>query len=132
MVNKKSWTVGMMVPLAVATMVATAPAASAAKVIPTVASGPCSAGSLWTVKAKPDNSGMEIELQIDSNVTGQTWNVRVTDNEELVTEDTKVTLAPSGSFTVRALTADRVGVDHIEALATNPGTNETCIAQVNR
>jgi len=75
---------------------------------------------------------MEIELQIDSNVIGQTWNVRVTDNEELVAEDTKVTLAPSGSFTVRALTADRVGVDHIAGLARNPGTDETCIAQVNR
>jgi len=129
--NKKSWTVGMMIPLAVATIVATAPAASAAPVPPTQANGRCSAGSLWTIKAKPDNGRIEVELQVDSNRIGESWTVRITDNGELVSEDTKVTLPPSGSFTVQTLTADRAGVDHFEGVARNTATDETCTAQVD-
>jgi hypothetical protein len=131
-VNKKPWTVGMMIPLAVATMVATAPAASAVKVPPTVANGQCSAGSLWTITAKPDNGRMEIEFQVNSNRIGESWTVRITDNGELVSEATPVTLAPSGSFTVRTITADRAGVDHFVGVARNTGTDETCTAQVDR
>jgi len=58
--------------------VATAPAASAVRVIPTRASGLCSAGSHRTIKAKPDNGRLEVELRIDSNRVGQLWTVRIT------------------------------------------------------
>jgi hypothetical protein len=130
--SKKSWTVGMVIPLAVATMTATAPAASAAKVVPTVASGRCSAGSHWTIKAKPDNARMEVEFQVDSNRNGQRWTVRITDNRHLVFAGTRATLPPSGAFTVRRLTTNRVGVDHFVGVARNPRTHETCTARVNR
>ena len=130
--NTKPWTVGMTIPLAVATMVATAPVASAVKVPPTVATGQCSAGSLWTITAKPDNGRMEVEFQVDSNRIGESWTVRITDNDELVSEATPVTLAPSGSFTVRTLTTDRAGVDHVVGVARSMGIDETCNAQVNR
>ena len=58
--SKKSWAVGMMIPFAAATIVASAPAASA-KTVAAQASGRCSSGSHWTMKAKPDNGRMELE-----------------------------------------------------------------------
>ena len=65
--STKSWTAGlMMLPLAAATVLATAPAASA-KTVAAQASGRCSMGSHWKSKAKPDSARMELELQIDSN-----------------------------------------------------------------
>ena len=63
--NKKLRAVGMIIPFAAAAMVATAPAASA-RTVAAQASGRCSMGSHWTMKAKPDNGRMELELEVDS------------------------------------------------------------------
>ena len=129
--NKKLWAVGMIIPFAAAAMVATAPAASA-RTVAAQASGRCSMGSHWTMKAKPDNGRMELELEVDSNRNGQRWTVRITDNRSLIFAGTKVTVAPSGSFEVRRLTANQVGIDHFVGVARNPRTHEVCIARVNR
>lgn len=129
--SRKSWTVGMLIPFAAAAMVATAPAASA-KTVVARAGGVCSAGSHWTMKAKPDNGRMELELEVDSNRNGQRWAVRITDNRHLIFVGTKVTVAPSGSFDVRRLTANRPGVDHFVGVAKNTRTGEVCVARVNR
>ena len=129
--NKKLWAVGMIIPFAAAAMVATAPAASA-ETLAAQASGRCSMGSHWTMKAKPDNGRMELELEVDSNRNGQRWTVRITDNRSLIFAGTKVTVAPSGSFEVRRLTANKVGIDHFVGVARNPRTHEVCIARVNR
>lgn len=129
--NKKVWTVGMIIPFAVGAMVATAPAASA-KTVVAQASGQCSLGSHWKMKAKPDDGRMELELEVDSNSNGQRWTVRITNNRSLVFAGTKVTVAPSGSFAVERLTANRIGIDHFVGVATNPRTHEVCVAQVNR
>lgn len=129
--NKKLWTVAMIVPFAVGGMVATAPAASA-KTIAAQASGQCSMGSHWKMKAKPDDGRMELELEVDSNRNGQRWAVRITNNRHLIFAGTKVTVAPSGSFEVARLTANRAGLDHFVGFASNPRTHEVCIARVNR
>ena len=131
--SRKSWTIGMVIPLIAAAGLATAPAASARGGAGAVtASGACSAASHWKMKAKPDSGRMELELEIDSNRNGQRWAVRITDNRRLILVGTKVTHAPSGSFDVRRLTANRPGVDHFVAVARNLRTNETCVARVNR
>jgi hypothetical protein len=130
-VNKKFLSTAMLLPFAAATMVATAPTASAG--VPfTEKSGRCSKGSVWKIKAKPDNGRMEVEFQVDSNRNRQRWNVRLTDNRQLVFAGAKVTVAPSGSFSVERLTANRRGVDHFVGVATNPRTREVCVARVNR
>ena len=129
--SRKSWTAAVIIPFAVATLLATAPAASA-KSVAAKAAGRCSAGSHWTMKAKPDSGRMELELEIDSNRNGQRWTVRVIDNRVLAYAATRVTAAPSGSFTVRKLTANRAGVDHFVGVARNVRTGETCVARVNR
>ena len=130
--STKSWTAGlMMLPLAAATVLATAPAASA-KTVAAQASGRCSMGSHWKIKAKPDSARMELELQIDSNRNGQRWTVRISDNRVLAYAATRVTVAPSGAFTVHRLMADKPGVDHFVGVARNVRTGETCVARVNR
>jgi hypothetical protein len=83
------------------------------------ASGACTNGAgTWTLKAKTDDAGLEIEFQVDTNRVGQVWHVRITDNGQLVLSRDVTTTAPSGSFTVNPHTADRVGVtDTIRAHA---------------
>ena len=37
-------------------------------------SGSCATG-VWKLKAKPDDGRLEVEFEIDTNRTGQTWHV---------------------------------------------------------
>lgn len=70
-------------------------------------------------------------MEVDSNRVGQTWTVRITDNGMQIFAGNRVTQAPSGSFTVRTLTANRAGVDHFVGTARNATTGESCLARVN-
>lgn len=115
--------------VALALGLASAPAAQAAvaKGDPGVRkSGSCSASSNWELKAKHDNRRIEVEFEVDSNRVGQTWMVRITDNGARIFAGSRRTVGPSGSFTVRLLTADRAGADQIAATARNAATGETC------
>lgn len=129
--NRKSLAAAMLIPFAAATLVATAPAASAKTIVAT-ASGKCSAASHWKMKAKPDDGRMELELEVDSNRNGQRWTVHINDNKVRIFAGSRLTHAPSGSFEVRRLTANRAGIDHFVAVARNVRTGETCVARVNR
>lgn len=135
--SKRVWTIGMAIPLTAAALIATPPVASASGGSggggggEVRASGPCSGATTWTMKAKPDNGRIEVELEIDSNRVGQTWAVRITDNGTQIFAGNRVTQAPSGSFEVRRLTANRAGVDHFVGTARNAATGETCTARVN-
>lgn len=90
------------------------------------ASGSCSASTDWKLKAKPADSRLEIEFQVDSNVSGQTWAVKITDNGARVFAGTRMTAGPSGSFSVDRKIADRAGADTLVATAMNAMTGETC------
>ena len=94
------------------------------------ASGHCSAGSTWKVKAKPDNGRIQIEMEVDSNRVGQTWAVALTDNAVRVFAGNRVTSAPSGSLSVRTLAANRAGTDTIIGTARNLSTGERCSGTV--
>jgi hypothetical protein len=85
------------------------------------AQGSCGAGVTWKLKAKHDNGRIEVEYEVDSNRVGQVWTVGLTDNNVRVFSGQRRTLAPSGSFTVRVLTADRSGIDVIRSRATFGG-----------
>jgi hypothetical protein len=54
-------------------------------------------------QAQPRGQRIELEFQVDSNRVGQTWHVRIRENGALIFTGTRVTKAPSGSFTVRRL-----------------------------
>ena len=89
-------------------------------------SGACSAASTWKLKASPDNGRLEVEFEVDSNVSGQTWQCILKDNGVAFAKGTAVTQAPSGSFEVRKFTPNQPGTDKIQGLARNQGTGETC------
>ena len=93
------------------------------------AAGSCTRASTSKIKLKPDNGRIETEFEVDQNRVGQRWNVTLSDNGVVVTRTAATTTAPSGSFEVRRLLANRAGVDHIVARASNPATGESCVAR---
>ena len=40
--------------------------------------GNCSGSSDWKLKLSPEDGRIEVEYEVDSNVAGQTWQVRIT------------------------------------------------------
>src|SRR6266508_4327986 len=88
--------------------------------------GRCSGASSWKLKISPENAGLEMEFEVDSNVVGQTWRYQMGYNGSLIAQGTAVTQAPSGSFEVRKVVANQPGQDTLKARAQNPATGETC------
>ena len=96
-----------------------------------IRTGSCSAASDWKLKAKSDNGRIEVEFEVDQNVSGDTWSVRLKDNGMVFFKGKRTTQPPSGSFTVRALTDDLAGTDHIVGRAENLSTGEVCRGALN-
>jgi hypothetical protein len=92
--------------------------------------GACSSGATWKLKGKHDDRALEVELEVDSNRVGQTWNVVLTDNGVTVFSGARRTVAPSGSFEVERRITDRAGADVIRASATNPATGQRCAGSI--
>jgi hypothetical protein len=86
--------------------------------------GSCTGGSTAKLKAKPDDGRLEVEFEVDQNRNGVPWTVVLTRDGTRVARDTRVTRAPSGSFSLRKLVANPAGADVIRAVATRRG--ETC------
>jgi hypothetical protein len=103
-----------------------APTAAFAKDGDVVRTGNCSAASDWKLKLSPENSSIETEIEVDQNVVGQVWKVKVFHNGTLEYKFRKTTVAPSGSFTARRLVGDEAGKDRIRVRAVNIGTGEAC------
>jgi len=93
--------------------------------------GACSAASDWKLKVKPDNGRLELEFEVDSNVAGQTWRVKLFQNGDRIFRGTRTTQGASGSFTVRRTTDDTAGTDAFRGRAANPDTGETCVGRVS-
>jgi hypothetical protein len=93
--------------------------------------GSCSGQSDWKLKVKPDNSSLELEFEVDSNVNGQSWHVRIKQNGVRIFAGTRVTQGPSGSFDMTRRPNDSVGTDRFVARATNPSTGETCVGLIS-
>jgi hypothetical protein len=112
----------------VVSALALAPAAGA-KAGDVIRTGACSGSSDWKLKLSPEDNGIQLEFEVDSNRVGQTWRVRIRENGGLIFSGTRVTKAPSGSFTVRRLADDTAGTDAFRAAATNVATGETCVGR---
>ena len=97
----------------------------------TITRGSCSGRTDWKLKVKPDNGRLELEFEVDSNVNGQLWNVRIKQNGNRIFAGTRVTQGPSGSFELKRRPNDAAGTDRFVARATNPSTGETCAGQVS-
>jgi hypothetical protein len=88
--------------------------------------GGCSGSSDWKLKASPENGRIEVEGEVDSNRTGQTWKWRMLHNGTVSARGTATTTGPSGSFDVRRVMVNLAGTDQIGWRATNPATGEVC------
>ncbi len=93
--------------------------------------GSCSAQSDWKLKVKPDNSRLELEFEVDQNVVGEVWRVRIKQNGARIFAGTRTTRGPSGSFEVRRRPADGAGVDRFVARATNLSNGEKCVGRIS-
>lgn len=125
-----SWTrVGV---VALATAATLLPAATAsAKDGDVVRSGDCSGSTNWKLKAGPEDGRIEVEGEIDSNKTGQTWTWRIVHNGSVSFTGTKQTAGASGSFLVRRTLVDADGADRIVFRAVNPRSDEVCRATLS-
>ena len=94
-------------------------------------SGACSQSGTWKLKAKHDDGAIQAEAEVDTNRAGQHFAWRLTDNGTLVAKGTAVTVAPSGSFTVRRTIANKVGTDTIGFRAVNTASGNTCTGSVS-
>lgn len=93
-------------------------------------SGQCSQGASWTLKAKADDGQIEVEAEVDTNVVGQVWKWKISDNGSLAAKGTSTTVAPSGSFSVNRLIANQAGADKLTLKASNAASGETCTGKV--
>ena len=91
--------------------------------------GPCSASAEWKLKLSPENGRIEVEYEVDSNVNGQTWRVKIFQNGDRVFRGRRTTSGPSGSFDLRLVRPDTQGRDTFRARATNAG--QTCTGRAS-
>jgi hypothetical protein len=88
--------------------------------------GSCSGSTDWKLKLSPEDGGIEVEYEVDSNVNGQSWKVKIFQNGNRIFRGTRETSGPSGSFEVRVVASDGSGTDTFRAKAKNPSTGEIC------
>jgi len=81
--------------------------------------GSCSAGAEWKLKLSEEDGGIEVEYEVDSNVNGQRWRVRIFQNGERIFLGSRTTTGPSGSFEVRTVASNTAGTDTFRARAVN-------------
>jgi hypothetical protein len=91
-----------------------------------VVRGVCTKQSTSKLQLSREDRGVEVEFEVDQNRNRVPWKVTLRSNGVRVASFTATTRAPSGSFEVRRLIADRPGTDRIRARAVRSG--ETCTA----
>jgi hypothetical protein len=92
--------------------------------------GSCSKASSAKLKLSPENGRIEVEFEVDQNRSGVRWSVMLANGRSTIASTRATTRRPSGSFTVRRVTANRAGRDVISAVATSP-SGETCRARAS-
>jgi hypothetical protein len=93
--------------------------------------GTCSGAAHWKLKLKPDDGRIEVEFEVDQNVVGKVWRVRLLHNGSRILAGRRTTHAPSGSFTVRVRPVDAAGPDAIAARATSIGSGQICAGRAS-
>ena len=88
--------------------------------------GRCGASSDWKLKLSPENGRIEVEFEVDQNVSGDRWRVKIRHDGDRVFRGTRTTRGASGSFEVRIVEDDRAGADTFRARARNLSTDEVC------
>ena len=88
--------------------------------------GPCSGRSDWKIKLGPEDGRIEVEFEVDQNVVGDEWRVRIRHEGEIAFRGTRTTRGASGSFELRIVEPNNAGADNFRARARNLSTDEVC------
>ena len=88
--------------------------------------GPCSGRSDWKLKLSPEDGRIEVEFEVDQNVVGDEWRVRIRHDGEIAFRGTRTTRGASGSFELRIVEPNNAGADNFRARARNLSTDEVC------
>jgi hypothetical protein len=104
----------------------TAQAASAKNDDGVRVAGTCSDTSTSKLKVKRDNGRLQVEFEVDQNRNAVPWTVELRKDGRLVFQGTRLTAAPSGSFSLERRIAGTTGI--IKARATRNG--EVCSANM--
>jgi hypothetical protein len=91
-------------------------------------SGKCTASSTSKLKLKREDSGIQVEFEVDQNRNGVPWKVTLRRNGALVVSTTARTHAPSGSFSVERVIRGAGGT--VTAVATR-ASGERCTARAS-
>ncbi|MET0840288.1 MAG: hypothetical protein ABWY19_16020 [Marmoricola sp.] len=90
-------------------------------------SGACQGSATWKLKASPEDGRIEVEGEVDSNRSGQTWRWTLRrGNGTLLGSGTRTTAGRSGSFEVRRVAGNFSGTDTFVFRAQRPGTQQIC------
>jgi hypothetical protein len=117
-------------PVVLLAAVATMAAPAQAKDGEVIRRGSCSASADWKLKASPDDGRIEVEGEVDSNKTGQTWKWKLVHNGSVSARGTATTTGPSGSFDVERTVVNVKGDDHLRFRASNADSGETCVGSL--
>ncbi|GAA5142436.1 hypothetical protein GCM10023340_05910 [Nocardioides marinquilinus] len=95
-----------------------------------VRTGSCSGAASWKLKAKTDDGRLEVEGEVDSNRTGQTWEWTIRSNGDVVARGTSRTAGRSGSFSVERKIRNAAGPDQLVFRASKNGGGDTCVGRL--
>jgi hypothetical protein len=109
-------------------LAAPAPADAGGRVV--ARSGDCAGRGTWTMKVSNQDRGLQTEFEIDINRVGQRWRVRLFHNGRRAMNVVRTTHAPSGGFTVRAVTGNAAGVDRFRVRAVRLNGGNSCVGRV--
>lgn len=88
--------------------------------------GSCSGSSDWKLKLSRENGRIEVEYEVDQNVTGDQWRVTLRLNGDRFFRGIRTTQPPSGSFEVNRRIDNGDGEERVTARARNLSTDELC------
>jgi hypothetical protein len=83
----------------------------------------------WKLKVSPENGRLEVEFEVDQNVSGDRWRVRIRHDGDLAFRGIRITRDASGSFEVRIVENDMAGPDAFRARVRNLSTDEVCVGR---
>ena len=93
--------------------------------------GSCSGRSDWKLKLSPEDGRIEVEFEVDQNVVGDRWRVRIRHDGDVAFRGTRITQGASGSFEVRIVEPNHAGSDAFRARARNLSTGEVCVGSAS-
>jgi hypothetical protein len=112
-----------------ALIVAGAATPASAKSGDVIRTGRCDGRSDWKLKLSREDGRIEVEFEVDQNVVGDAWRVRIRHDGDRVFGGRRLTRRPSGSFEVRIVERNRTGRDDFRARAVNTSTDEVCVGR---